>query len=407
MALPTDLSTSDGSPTTAPTASSERHHFVDALRGFALFGILLVNIEYMVQPASLGWHEYTSTVDHAARWFVTTFGQTKIYPVFAMLFGYGLGLQFVRAGNVENPTDDAQRKLTTRTRRRNAALLVGGIAHGTLFFPGDILVLYALVGAACFRFRSWPTAKLLRTAAWVYGVAAAGWLILGVLDTAAGGSSFTSQPEADVLSALTDGSFIDVVSVHVPAWIETFLFLIVLQGPAVVASFAAGIALSRTDVLSDPGKHREQNKRFLTRWAPGAFLIAAIAGWGSLAGIRTETIGFAAGFAIAPAIAASYVAMLSLTIGTRRNVVARVLQTAGSMSLTVYIAESIVTTTLSYGYGLGWIGTVGPLAGIGLTIVIWLGLALSARVWMSRFRFGPFEWLLRSITYGRRQALRR
>lgn len=397
MALPSNTVSS-------PATTAERHHFVDALRGFALLGILVVNIEYIVQPASLGWSEYTSTTDHLARWFVTTFAQTKIYPIFAMLFGYGLGLQFERAtsSGIQKPLD----QLTARTRRRNAALLVGGVAHGILFFPGDILALYAIVGALCFRFREWPTSKLIKIAGWVYGITAAVWLLLGVLDTIGGGSSFTSQPDPADLAALTDGSFLDVVSVQFPFWIETALFLLVLQGPAVVASFAAGIVLSRTDTLSNPTKHNEQAKRFLTRWSPAAFIIAGIAGWSALRGVRTETIGFAVGFAVAPLIAASYIAILSLTIGARRNAVAKVLQTAGSMSLTVYLAESMVTTTLAYGFGLGWIGSVGPVAGIGLSLAIWLSLALGARMWMDHFRFGPFEWLLRSITYSRWQTLR-
>lgn len=399
MALPTTGAAS------TPVATSERHHFVDALRGFALLGILIVNIEYIVQPASLGWHEYNSTIEQIARWFVTTFTQAKTYPIFAMLFGYGLGLQFERAKR--HGDQGSLDKLTHRTRRRNAALFVGGIAHGVLFFPGDILAIYAIVGALCFRFREWPTSKLVKTAAWVYGGASMFWLILGVLDTVGGGSSFIAQPDPADFAALKNGSFFDVVAVHVPHWVETFLFLLVIQGPAVIASFAVGIALSRTDVLSNPGKHREASKRFLLRWAPAGFVIAGVAGWASIAGIRTETIGFAAGFAIAPIIAASYIAMLSLTIGARRNAVAKVLQMAGSMSLTVYLAESVVATTLAYGYGLGWIGNVGAVAGVGLAIAIWFVLSLGASVWMRRFQFGPTEWLLRSITYGTRQPFRR
>lgn len=389
----------------APVTTSQRHHFVDALRGFALLGILVVNIEYIVQPSSLGWSEYSSVPDQVARWFVITFAMTKIYPIFAMLFGYGLGLQFERAVVASDPA--APDKLATRTRRRNAALLVAGVAHGILFFPGDILALYAIVGALCFRFRAWPTAKLVKVAAWVYGTASAFWLILAALDTLGGGSSFHSQPDPGDLAALTGGSFVDVVGVHVTEWVETFPFLLALQGPAVIACFAVGIALSRTDLLSNPVKHAERAKRLLTRWTPIGLVIAGLAGWASLAGIQTETLGFAVGFAIAPVIAISYLAILSLTVGGRRNAVAKVLQMAGSMSLTVYLAESVVATTLSYGYGLGWIGHVGPAAGVGLAVLIWLALTLAARAWMSFFRFGPCEWALRSLTYRRRQPLRR
>lgn len=385
----------------SPVTPNQRHHFVDALRGFALLGILVVNIEYIVQPASLGWSGYDTPVDEAVRWFITSFAQTKIYPIFATLFGYGLALQFDR---IEAGGDDA---FVRRSRRRNSALLILGVVHGTLFFPGDILALYAIVGALCLRFRTWSSAKLVRMAAWVYGIAAAVWLTLGVLDTLGGGSTFTSPPDPSDFEVLQSGSFADVVAVHIPDWIETFLFLVVLQGPAVVASFAVGIALGRTSLLSDPASHRAKALRFLRTWAPVGFVVAGLAGWASIASIKTETLGFAVGFAVAPVISASYLAILGLTIGVKRNAVAKVLQMAGSMSLTVYLAESIVATTLAYGYGAGWVGRVGPLEGLGLAVAIWLALSLAARTWMSRFRFGPTEWALRSFTYNRRQPLPR
>ncbi len=396
MAAPTSLTT------------NQRHHFVDALRGFALLGILIVNIEYIVQPASLGWSEYDSTGEQIARWFVISFGQTKVYPIFAALFGYGLSLQFERAKNADPIAGQtAVAELARRTRRRNIALFVAGIIHGIAFFPGDILTIYAIVGAACFRLLPWPTTKLLKLAAWVYGLASAAWLMLGVLDSLGGGSSITTTPDPANVEALTNGSFLDSVGVLFPAWIETVLFLMVIQGPAVVASFAVGIVLGRGDLLANPTKNAERTRQLLRQWAPVAFGVAGVAGWASLDSIRTETFGFALGFAIAPLLSACYIGLLGLAIGGRRNLVALVLQMAGSMSLTVYLGESVVTAFLSYGYGFGWIGKVGPGAGVALAFAIWLGLALAARLWMTRFRFGPCEWLLRSITYGTRQSIQR
>ena len=107
-----------------PTAAGERHGFVDALRGFALLGILVVNIEFIVQPSELGWKSYEGGFDEVVRWLVVALGQTKVYPLFALLFGYGLALQLRKA-------DAAGSDLWPRYRRRMIGLVVLGVAHGT------------------------------------------------------------------------------------------------------------------------------------------------------------------------------------------------------------------------------------------------------------------------------------
>jgi uncharacterized protein len=76
------------------------------------------------------------------------------------------------------------------------------------------------------------------------------------------------------------------------------------------------------------------------------------------------------------------------------------------MSLTVYLAQSIVATTLAYGYGFGLFGDIGPLEGLALSVALWLALCFASLLWLRFARFGPFEWLLRSFTYRRMQPLR-
>jgi len=76
------------------------------------------------------------------------------------------------------------------------------------------------------------------------------------------------------------------------------------------------------------------------------------------------------------------------------------------MSLTVYLSQSIIATTLAYSYGAGLFGDIGPVGGLVLSIAIWLALCFFSLLWLRFARFGPFEWLLRSFTYGRPQPLR-
>jgi uncharacterized protein len=387
------------STSTLPIQGAQRHGFVDALRGFALLGIILVNVEYILQPAEIGWSNYSSTTDTIVRWLVVAFGQTKIYPLFALLFGYGLALQLSRSAGGHGT-------LWPRYRRRMTGILLLGIIHGIAFFPGDILVIYALVGALAYRLRDRDSRTLLRYAAVTYLTASALWLLAGIAEVVTGAAA-TLSVAPDTLNTLLHGSFGEVALVHFASWLGTLAFLLLLQGPAVFAFFLVGMALGRTDLLSNPATHGALAQRWLLYTAPVGLVGAALGASLTLAGGNGETLGFAIGFFVAPLVAASYLAALALTIGARPGRVSGLLESAGRMSLTVYLMESVVLTTLAYGYGFGLLGRLSPLQGVLIAAGVWLSLSLLSDLWMRIFRFGPFEWGLRSFTYRRFQPLRR
>jgi len=379
-------------------SKQSRHGFVDALRGFSLLGILVVNVEYIFQHPDLGFGEFSSGIDQTVRWMLAALGQLKIYPIFALLFGYGLSIQRERARS-------ADLDLGPRYRRRMFGLVLLGVVHGVLFFPGDILVIYAVVGSLASRLAARGTASLLRIAGWVYGVASMIWLGLGILDAGSYTPS-TAMPSANEMAALAHGSFPAVVAVLAQQWVIVLLFLSLVQGPAVFAAFLVGIALGRTRILAEPASHRALANRVL-RWAPAGVALSAVGATLTVVGGRWETLGFAIGFASSPLMAAAYIAILARTIGRRSSRVSQVLEASGRMSLSVYLLESFVAATLAYGYGFSLIGDVGPLAAMGWALGIWLGLSAFAVVWLGLFRIGPLEWVLRSFTYGSRQPLRR
>lgn len=145
------------SPTTSDEPAHDRIALLDALRGLALVGILAVNMEYFSQSIHDGWlqPELRDWPDLVARWLVTAFFQLKAYLLFALLFGYGIGMQTRDRGRERIASARA------RHRRRMGVLAAIGVAHATLLFSGDILVTYALLGLASTAFWRVSTSRLL------------------------------------------------------------------------------------------------------------------------------------------------------------------------------------------------------------------------------------------------------
>jgi uncharacterized protein len=382
-----------------PITPGERHRLVDALRGFALLGILIVNVEFIFQDLEVGWSGYDGPVDVAVRWLDAALVQQKFYLLFALLFGYGLSLQLARARAGGTP-------LGGRYARRMIGLLALGLLHAILFFVGDILVLYAMVGTVAYLLRRRSSRALLTIAGWLYGLMALSWLVLAAL-VALDDGGLEAEAGGDVYAT---GSFLEVAAVRAGDWLELFPALVVVQGPSALAAALAGVVLGRGDLLARPDRHRVLARRVLVRTAPLGLLGGALAATFLVAGERDDAagvIGFGLQFAFAPLLTVAYVAGLALLIGAAPRGPAALLESGGRMSLSVYLLESVVAATLAAGYGAALYGDVGPAAGLALSVAIWGALMVASHAWLRVARFGPFEWLLRSFTYGRAQPLRR
>lgn len=384
----------------APQARSPRgarHQLVDALRGLALLGIVVVNAEFILQHADLGWSGDATSVDLVVRWLVKTFGELKVYPLFALLFGYGVSVQLDNAR--ESGAD-----LRPRYLRRMAGLLLLGVAHAVLFFPGDILVIYAVVGLIAFLLRQWSTRRLIVLAVAVYAAASAWWfLVAGLFATT--GWELEAPPTSDSLRVLTSGGFGDVVSQHLADWPGTLLVLGLIQGPAAFVFVLAGIALGRTDLLTNPTAHRALARLTLVVGGSVGLIGAGLGAFSAIQNSRFAVMGLALGFLAAPALSSAYVAALMLVWERIPDRVSALLRAAGRMSLSVYLLESVVLSTLAYAYGIGLFAQVSPLQGVLIGAGVWGGLSLAAALWLRWARFGPAEWALRSFSYWRFQPL--
>jgi uncharacterized protein len=183
--------------------------------------------------------------------------------------------------------------------------------------------------------------------------------------------------------------------------------------PVILAMFLFGVWLSRAGILHDPPGHR----RWLTRAAMvGLTLGLPLNGmhvWISELARQPGNewvwlLGIPVGLAAGPILALGYVSVFALLFSATpgRNVL-ELLAPAGRMALSNYLLQSIFCTTLCYGYGFGFFGQIGPLAGIGVALVLFAAQVALSHAWLRRFRFGPAEWLWRSLTYRRAQPLLR
>ncbi len=411
-------------PLVTPVQQSERIQIVDVLRGFALFGILFVNmtifshpIQAIVLPAdpSLPWY------DRAALWLIHALGEGKFYALFSMLFGLGLTLLM---GRVEGRGG----RFVPLYLRRLLVLLGIGLIHAFLIWMGDILVLYALLGFLLILFRKAKPRTLL---IWVFVLLAIPILFnLAVTGLVVWGSSIPeaapqieqsfAQAEAAYQTDLARAyqgyasrNYLEVTAQRAYDYqtmgLSSFWFL----GFSVFAMFLLGIYFGKTGLF----QNLESNQPFFRRMAvigltlglAGNLLYATLVmpisriyqTWTLWLANTAQMIG-------APLLMLGYVSVFCLLAlhpawGKRIGLLAPV----GQMALTNYLLQSIVCTLIFYGYGLGLFGQVGHAAGIGLTFVIYLLQIPFSHWWMKRFQYGPAEWLWRSLTYLKRQPLRK
>ncbi|MEV1122098.1 DUF418 domain-containing protein [Actinosynnema sp. NPDC049800] len=366
---------------------------LDALRGFALFGILVVN----VWAFATGY--YASGIadparDPAVQWIVSMFFETKFYLLFSFLFGYSFTLQMDAA---------ARRGVAFRSRmlRRHVALASIGAAHAVLLFHGDILVTYAVLGLVLLALRGTTPRRAVRLAVGLLLVSGTVWTLLGVLDV------LTHTPvDATVMSARVAetvaayrGTAATVVAEHLRQLPGTLELVVFVQAPSTLAMFLLGFAAGKSQVLAEPRRYRA-----LWSWLLRAGLPIGLVGAGFYAyvavnhpGSGAETLAIGVTVLTAPLLAGGYVAALLRLFDTR---VAAVFAPAGRVALSNYLLQSAILGVVFTAYGFGLVGTLSYGAVAGLVVGIYaVQLALSA-LWLRRHRYGPLEWLLRAVTTG-------
>lgn len=371
---------------------------LDALRGFALLGILLVNIVGFAYPMYVSEVPTPTVLDQLAQWFVAFAGEVKFFVLFSFLFGYGLSVQMERARQ-------KNLDLTARYRRRLIGIFFFGVFHAVFLFYGDILVCYAILGALLWWMRDRKTRRLVHVGL--------GFLIIAVGAFFLIGWGTTSTPTSDELQLLEasrqaySGSWPESVVQRIVDWIIVTPFLLLYNWPAAFAMFALGLAAGKIQLMQRLDHYWPRLVR-LVPWAMGVGLLgnalyASASLLGNLVGPAYPWIPALATAQIAlsgPALTYCFCMTLLWAARTNHLTYARtLLQSAGRLSLTNYLGQSFICGLIFNGFGLGLYEQLTHASLLGLVFIIFMGQALFSHWWIQHFRFGPLEWLLRAWTY--------
>ena len=401
-----------------PVQQSKRILVLDVLRGFALLGILMVNMPVFNSPFAVLLGEqrlWTDPVNATAQWLIDFFFHGKFYVLFSFLFGLGFYFFLKKA-------DEAGRAIMKVFRRRLVILLGFGVLHVLLLWYGDILVIYALFGFVLTWFRNksdrslliWAAVFLMIPIVFTSLMIGAIHLAMGTPDIAAGiEASFAGQAAyferfvAEAMNTYRTGSYSEILSLRLTEysyiWGGIFSFF-----PFVMAMFLTGLLAGRRGWLADIRANKGFFKKLFWYSLPPAllanWLLATYAATASHVFPDIELLYMIIGFALGgPSMAFVYISLIVFCLNRGYfSWLSAKFAAVGRMALTNYLTQSIICTTLFYSYGLGLYGKVDILRGMWITLGIFIVQLVWSHFWLKRFRFGPFEWVWRTLTYGRR-----
>jgi uncharacterized protein len=369
-------------------SSQMRQALPDQLRGFALLGIIVVNMPFLAVSNIGVWElELSNLSDKVVAFLIVALAQGKFYLLFAFLFGYSFTL-ILKSRSTKN---------VSRYLRRLFGLALLGAGHAYLFFIGDILMSYALLGLVLLFFIGKSTRTVIFASAFTYmiGLALLALVFFETRQAESSTSGFISNPTA--LDQALRGSFLDSVIGRANAIPEALLVQLVINCFPALSMFLLGLACGRVGLLSNPTKHIRLWRSCVIIGVLVGLPAGIASAWLALVPEDPNGVygiaGVVVGFALAPALSAGYVGAIAL-LSHRRFM--SYTEPAGRMSLTGYLGESILLAAIFCGWGLGLFGVLSLTQALLVALGVWIALELFAKQWLRYFAYGPFEWILRS-----------
>ena len=398
-----------------PVLKKDRIVSLDLLRGIAILGILIMNIQSFPMPGAaylnpMAYGDMTGINKWV--WILShVFADQKFMTIFSILFGAGVVLF----------TENAERrsgKSAGLHYRRTFWLLIIGLLHAHLVWYGDILVAYAICGFIIFLFRKVNAKALLILGIFLISVHTIIYLFFGFsMEFWPPQSIAETQkswlPPVETLQAEIDaytGSFSEQLTQRSGSalFLETFVFLSTFLWRA-GGLMLVGMAFYKWGILSAKKSKQFYFKGFLISWIIGLsvvvfglfkhyannwameysmFIGSQFNYWGSL------FVGF------------GIICLVMLMARSNRFIeLKKRMAAVGQMALTNYLMQSFICVLIFYGFGL--FGSVERIWQLIILLCVWLVQILWSKPWLNNFRFGPFEWLWRMLTYLKRQPFKK
>jgi uncharacterized protein len=393
----------------SPISPSGRILSIDLLRGFAVLGILIMNIQTfaMIHAAYMNpdaWGDLTGINKWA--WIIShVVASEKFMTLFSILFGAGVLLFSTRA------TAKGRRSGPLHYRRM-FWLLIFGMLHAYLIWYGDILVAYSLCGMLVFLFRKMKPKKLIVWAGVFFIVPVLLSLFSGATmgfwpqeSIDAGMESWKPSAEkiAEEIAAM-QGGWLEQMEIRVPTalFMQTFVFFWFVIWRC-MAMMLLGMALFKTGVLL-----AEKSGAFYLRMAIVGIVVGfALSGWGVYANFEagwsmaySQFFGSQFNYFGSVFTAFGYMGIVMLLAkSVKCGGIKRVLSAVGKMAFTNYILMSLMGMFIFYGNGLGLFSQVERAPQLLYVVAIWIVLLILSPIWLKYFRFGPLEWFWRVLTY--------
>ena len=372
----------------------------DVLRGFALLGILVVNIQFMGLNSDQGARgEWTQGfANGSATFLIAALFAGKFYLLFSFLFGY--------SSNYVIRNDRSNR---ARWIKRCLVLIAFGALHFTFLWHGDIIFVYGLFGLLLtfFFFRAdrtlkiWSRIVFFLSTFFIVLIGALALMAEYLLDEDLGTSTVVSLDEI-----LRSGTFLESIPARLEVWVLGIATGIFLQGGLAFAAFLLGVRLARANFLSSP-MDKAANERLIKKGLilglPIQIIAAAILLQNEQSAEPSESvylISLFVSFVTAPLLSMFYVGLIRKLVEERPNLVLW-MKPAGKMSLTIYISQSVITSLIFSPWGFGLFQDLQTWQVFVLAFAIWLLLSYLAAQWLKKFNQGPLESLMSSMTRSR------
>ncbi|MCR8849671.1 DUF418 domain-containing protein [Rossellomorea sp. SC111] len=387
----------------SPIEQSERIVSLDVIRGFSLLGIFIINMISFHSPF-LYFDPYTwwkTPEDTALFPWIDVLVQASFSPLFAMMFGYGLGIQQHRAAMKGT-------SFYLFGVRRLVVLLGIGCIHAFLIWSGDILINYAVFGLILLGFMRLSGKALMWLGGLLFLIPQTFFSILLVLMTFSDPTGVTNYTNIaalqDSVAAYGSGSFSSIMAQRFQDWYmvnspDNLLFLLL----SILPMMMLGAGASKLQLLTKVRTHKK-----IWMITGGFTLLCGLI-------IKSLPLFIESNFAYSyiqdflggPFLSVSYAIILSLLLLNEKMMKwSKPLASVGKMSLSNYLMQSIIGTLLFYSYGFGLYGEVTLTTGTMLAVGIYFIQVILSEIWLSRFRYGPVEKLWRVLSYGRSNVVK-